>query len=38
MERLVAAIADDLAAAWSETPATSILSRSSPRFEFSEHR
>jgi DNA/RNA-binding domain of Phe-tRNA-synthetase-like protein len=38
MERLIAAIADELAAAWSASPTTAILSRSLPRFEFSEHR
>jgi hypothetical protein len=32
--RLTAALADELAATWSLTPATAILSRSSPRLEF----
>ncbi len=34
VQRLTAAIADELTAIWSVTPKTTILSQSSPRFEF----
>lgn len=34
VDRLVRTIADELSAAWSLTPATAILTASSPRFEF----
>lgn len=34
IERLVTTIADELSAAWSITPTTTILTASSPRFEF----
>jgi len=34
VQRLTAALAAELAALWSITPATALLSQSSPRFDF----